>query len=242
LIDVVDANEDFDLAKFQKLAYKAIDNILKRGKLPIIAGGSGLYLQAIVDGYQLPDSKPDITLRKKQEIKKVSDLFLEINKLSPKLAQKINNSDRQNKRRLIRYLEILNSDKDIKIKSKKNRKYDALLIGLAPNREELKTKIKQRLISRLEKEAMIDEVKTLHQNGLSWKRLEEFGLEYKFISLFLQEKLKYEEMVEKLNIAIRQFAKRQMTWFRRWEKQGTKIIWLDKQDDLIKIIMQFKKG
>lgn len=228
LIDVVDPNKKFSLADYQILAYKAIDDILERGKLPIIVGGSGLYIQSIVDGYQLSNSKPDKRLRAELEKKSAIELFEKLKKINPGFANKLNNSDKNNKRRLIRYIEI-NSDRTKPDVFKNNfvsqKKYNFLLIGLTWPTEILYKRIHDRLIERLEKEDMISEVDHLHESGVSWKRLESFGLEYKFIAWYLQEKIDYETMVEKLFIAIRQFAKRQKSWFKRWEKQGAKIHW-----------------
>ncbi len=224
LIDVVDPKEQFSLAQYQKLAFEAIDNILFRNKLPILVGGSGLYLQAVVDNYDLSYIGRDEKLRKKLEKYSIEKLFQEVNKINPKFASKINESDRKNKRRLIRYIEILQKD-STELPKKNKPKYEAEIICLSPEKSKLEKRVYKRLLDRLEKEDMISEVEKLHKNGVSWKRLEDFGLEYKFISQYLQDKLEYDDMVEKLNIAIRKFAKRQMTWFRRWEKQGAKIEW-----------------
>ncbi len=239
LIDVATPDQNFNLADYQRLAFKAIDDILQRGKLPILVGGSGLYLQAIVDNYLLTPVNPDWNRRKTLEQKTDRALFEEIKKLSPDLAKKISQSDRKNKRRLVRYLEILKAGDKIKNISKQNPKYDCLLIGLAPDREELKQKIADRLSQRLERQGLVSEVENLHQNGLDWQRLDSFGLEYRFVSRYLQKKICYEELIKQLNIAIRQFAKRQMTWFRRWEKQGRKIFWLDSYDEIEKVIRKF---
>ena len=238
LIDVVSPKNRFDLAQYQKLAFQAIDDILKRGKLPILAGGSGLYLQAVIDNYKLSDAKKDLALRKKLEKLNAGELFKKLEKLSPNLAVKLNQSDKNNKRRLIRYLEILEQDKNFKSR-KGQKKYEALLIGLSYSGEILKQRIFKRLMDRLKEQNMIGEVENLRAKGLSWKRLEEFGLEYKFISLYLQGKLQYEEMVEKLNLAIFQFAKRQLTWFKRWEKQGVKINWLKDFKKIEKLTKEF---
>ena len=238
LIDVVNPKLRFDLAQYQKLAFAAIDDILGRGKLPILAGGSGLYLQAVIDNYKLSDAKKDLALRKKLEKLNAGELFKKLEKLSPNLAVKLNQSDKNNKRRLIRYLEILEQDKNFKSR-KGQKKYEALLIGLSYSGEILKQRIFKRLMDRLKEQNMIGEVENLRAKGLSWKRLEEFGLEYKFISLYLQGKLQYEEMVEKLNLAIFQFAKRQLTWFKRWEKQGVKINWLKDFKKIEKLTKEF---
>ena len=238
LIDVANPKEQFDLAQYQKLAFAAIDDILKRGKLPILAGGSGLYLQAVIDNYKLSDAKKDLALRKKLEKLNAGELFKKLEKLSPNLAVKLNQSDKNNKRRLIRYLEILEQDKNFKSR-KGQKKYEALLIGLSYSGEILKQRIFKRLMDRLKEQNMIGEVENLRAKGLSWKRLEEFGLEYKFISLYLQGKLQYEEMVEKLNLAIFQFAKRQLTWFKRWEKQGANINWVKDNKKIEKLVKDY---
>ena len=242
LIDVVNPNTKFHLAKYQKLAFRAIEDILKRGKTPIIVGGTGLYLQAVVDNYNLSGAEPDKELREKLEKKTAEELFLELKKINSKFADKLNNSDKNNKRRLIRYIEICQGGiaNPIGFPISENRHF--LLLGLTWPREILKERIYKRLIDRLEKEDMIGEVKNLHQErGVAWKRLESFGLEYKFISKYLQGKFKYDEMVEKLNIASRQFSKKQMSWFKRWEKQGRKINWVKNEKEAEKLVEKFLK-
>jgi len=238
LIDVANPKEQFDLAQYQKMAFRAIDDILKRGKLPILAGGSGLYLQAVVENYKLSEAKKDLALRKKLEKLSAAELFNKLKKLVPKMAVKLNQSDKNNKRRLIRYLEIVGQDHNFKSRAGK-RKYNALIIGVNFSRDILKQRIFKRLLERLKEQNMIGEVERLHEQGLSWKRLEDFGLEYKFVSLYLEGELQYEEMVEKLNLAIYQFAKRQMTWFKRWEKQGAKINWLKDFKKIEKLTKEF---
>ena len=113
------------------------------------------------------------------------------------------------------------------------------MIGLRWPRDELKKRIHERLVDRLENQGMIEEVERLHKEGVSWKRLIDFGLEYKYISLYLQGKLEYNEMVEKLSIAIKQFAKKQMTWFRRWQRQGRKIFWIESRGEAEKLVKKF---
>ncbi len=254
MIDVADPSEEFSLAHYQKLAYSAIDDVLQRGKLPIIVGGSGLYLQAVVDGYELSSAKPDLGLREELEKKTVDDLYCELLKINHDFAEKINNSDRNNKRRLIRYIEIgttnvnannkdgsrINTDlKTDLYKSGTTGRYEALILGLSLSKEELHERIYKRIIDRLENEDMMGEVDRLHDKGVSWKRLESFGLEYKFLSWHLQEKIDYNEMVEQLFLKTKQFAKRQMTWFKRWEKQGTEINWVDTEEAAVKKIKNF---
>lgn len=237
LIDVVSPKTEFNLAKYQKLAYKAIDDILGRGKLPILVGGSGLYLQAVIDGYLLSRVKPEKKLRERLEKMSVEKLFAYLQKLDKKAAREMNESDRKNPRRLIRKIEMIKSGEGRIIKGEK--KYDALILGIKPEVEEMEKRIYKRLIERLKKENMVGEVRKLRKQGVSWKKLERFGLEYRFIALYLQKKLNYDEMVEQLFIAIRQFAKRQLTWFQRWEGQGEMMYWVQNKKEAEKLVKDF---
>lgn len=218
LIDVVSPNTEFNLAKYQKLALKAMADIIKRGKLPIIVGGTGLYLQALVDNYRLSSVKPDLGKRRELEALSREELFQRLEKLKPDFAHKLNNSDKNNPRRLVRYLEILEQGSSLEMK--KESPYDFLILGLTYPDEVLRERIIKRINNRLEHEDMLGEVKRLHVEGVSWRRLLSFGLEYKFLSQYLLEKLDYESMLQKLSDASYRFAKRQKTWFKRWEKQG----------------------
>ncbi|MFA4834105.1 MAG: tRNA (adenosine(37)-N6)-dimethylallyltransferase MiaA [Patescibacteria group bacterium] len=245
LIDIVNPNTKFSLAKYQKLAFRAISDILKRGKTPIIVGGTGLYLQAVVDNYNLNGAKPDKGLREELEKRSAEELFLELKKINSKFVERLNDSEKKNKRRLIRYIEVMQNKSGGGIANPTGfpipKKYDFLLLGLTWPKEVLKERIYKRLVDRLERENMVDEIKKLHEEGVSWKRLESFGLEYKYISLYLEDKLSYEEMVEKLNVATRQFSKKQMTWFGRWEKQGRKIVWVENEKEAEKLTEKFLK-
>jgi len=238
LIDVVSPKKQFDLASYQKLAFAAIDDILSRGKLPILTGGSGLYLQAVVENFKLSDAKKNSAARAAAEELSADELFSKLEKLAPKMALRLNQSDKNNKRRLVRYLEILEQNESLK-RENGRRKYDAMIIGLDCPRSVLKQRIAKRITDRLEGQKMVEEVEKLKVDGLSWKRLESFGLEYKFISLYLQKKLTYEDMTEKLTIATNQFSKRQATWFKRWEKQGAKINWLSDEAEIEKLVKKF---
>ncbi len=226
LIDIVNPNTKFNLARYQKLAYKSISEIVKRGNLPFVVGGSGLYLQAVADNYVLSAVKEDKERRRELEKLSVSELFALLLKLKPEFAAKLNNSDKNNKRRLIRYLEITSQDNNFSAR-RSEAPYDFLIMGINISDEKMREKIEQRLDLRLEKEGLIEEVKRLHEQGVSYPRLISFGLEYKFIASFLQGKISRAEMRDKLAIAIYRFAKRQKTWFRRWEKQGKNIIWVN---------------
>jgi len=234
LIDVVSPNDDFNLAKYKELANKALVDICKRNKLPIIVGGTGLYLQALVDNYDLSAIKPNLIKRKELEVLNRENLYLRLEKLKPEFARKLNNSDKLNPRRLVRYLEIFEQGGEL---SKKNESdYDFLLIGLDWPDGVLRERIIKRIKDRLDNEGMVDEVSRLNDEGVSWQKLISFGLEYKFISYYLLDKLSYEEMIEKLSNASYRFAKRQKTWFKRWEKQGRKIHWLQNLEEAEDII------
>jgi len=233
-IDIVSPKTEFNLAKYQRLAYKAINDILRRGKLPILVGGTGLYLQAVVDGYNLSGAhphtikgagvKPDKKLRASLEKKSV----VELRKILKKLDQQFKMQP-DNKRYLIRYIEMVKKTKMPlkKLLTASGSQYDCLILGINLPRPEINKRVDERLMVRIKKQGMMEEVKRLHKEGVNWQRLENFGLEYKFVSQYLQGKMDKDEMIAKLAVASHQFAKRQMTWWRRWERQGREIRWVD---------------
>lgn len=239
LIDVADPKKGFDLARYQKLAFRAIQDVLKCGHLPIVVGGSGLYLQALVDNYSLDRGRIRSPQRVKWEKWSVRHLFRELVRLKPDFAGRLNNSDKNNPRRLVRYLEIAESGDLDKIR-KRETPYNFILLGLTWSDAVLRERINFRILERLEKEGMIAEVKELNEQGLSWEKLKSFGLEYKFISQHLLGELTYSEMVEKLSIASYRFAKRQKTWFKRWEKQGAKIKWIKDSKEAEKEVKKWR--
>jgi len=236
LIDVVNPEDEFNLLKYQKLANKAIKNILSRGKLPIIAGGTGLYLQAIVDGYQLDKNAPNPKRRAELTAMTVAELYKILEKEKPEFAANINNSDKNNPRRLIRYIEIMESGETPKTVSKKTVPYDFLLLGLQQDDDTMRARIIKRIKDRLNNEDMVGEVERLVDEGIPYTRLNSFGLEYRHIAWYLQDKLDYDDMVERLGLATYRFAKRQKTWFKRWQKQGRIINWVDDLKSAKKII------
>jgi tRNA dimethylallyltransferase len=241
LIDVVDPKDIFSVAEYQRQAFWAIEDVLQRGKLPIIVGGSGQYLEAVVENYQLADIKPNMAARAENENKSAEELFAELEKKNPAFAAKLNNSDKNNKRRLIRYLEVFSQSKisNTEPRATRPRAYNFLLLGLTFPKEVLAERIHRRLIERLENENMIQEISDLHdKTGLSWERLESFGLEYKFVAQYLQEKIDYDQMVELLDRAINQFTKKQLTWFKRWEKKRP-INWITDRQEAEKLINDF---
>ena len=246
LLDVASPKKRFSVAQYQKLAFHAIEKIRKKGKIPILCGGTGFYIQAVVDGISIPEVKPDWKLRKKLEKKSNEELFKILKKLDSNRAKNI---DKNNPRRLIRAIEIVKKTKKPIPAIKSYPQFDVLLIGIKKSQKELEKLIAKRLQKRL-KAGMMAEIKKLKKQGISWKRLEEFGLEYRWIAKYLRlslqwrlslKKLKYQEMTKKLQKDIEHFAKRQMTWFKKMGKNH-KIHWIRNQKDAERLIKNFLKN
>ena len=238
LLDVANPKKRFSVAQFQKQAKQAIKKIQIKGKLPFLVGGTGFYIQSIVDGIVLPEVKPNWVLRSKLEKKSNEELFIMLKKLDPRRAQNI---DSKNPHRLLRAIEIvLSTGKPVPQINQSPTSLEILQIGIKKDGKELAKLINKRLAARLKNNAMINEVKNLHdKTKISWKRLEEFGLEYKFVAQYLQGKIDYKEMQQKIQTESEHFAKRQMTWFRRMEHQGIKIHWNKNDKEIKKTIKQF---
>ena len=215
LLDVANPKTRFTVSQYQKLGLKAIKSIQKKDKLPILVGGTGFYIQSIVDGIVIPEVKPDWNLRKKLEKKSNEELYKMLLAKDPERAKNI---DKQNPRRLIRALEIVlktgHPIPPLVPRCRRSGNFDVLQIGVKKSPEELKKLINKRLFKRLKNNTLQNEVKKLRK-FLSWKRLEEFGLEYRFVAQYLQNKLTYQEMLNKIQIESEHFVKRQMTWFKR---------------------------
>ncbi len=210
LLDVVGPKKKFSVSDFQKHGEKAIQKILNKNKTPIICGGTGFYIDALVSGNVFPEVPPNSKLRKSLEKKSAASLFKELLKFDSKRAQTI---DQNNKVRLIRAIEIvkaLGKVPEIKTESK----YEVLKIGVCFRKEIIQKRIHDRLVKRI-KMGMLREAEKLHANSVSWKRMDELGLEYRYLALYLQKKITKEEMITKLNTKIWHYAKRQMTWFKR---------------------------
>lgn len=222
LLDIVQPKTKFNVEKFKKLAQKKIKEIADRGHLPILAGGTGFWIDALLFNHNFPNVPENKKLRDALAKLSAEKLFSKLKKLNPQQAENI---DPKNKVRLIRAIEIASTKHQLKPLSDEIA-YDALLIGLDLPTEDLYKKIDLRIEKRL-RQGMIKEVSKLHHAGVSWKRLESFGLEYKFIALFLQKKIATEtEMQKLLAYAIKHYAKRQRTWFKRhknihWLSPGT---------------------
>lgn len=218
MLDVVSPKKVFTVSDFQKLAEKKIKDILARGKTPIICGGTGFYIDAVTSGTVLPEVPPNKKLRDTLGKKSAEQLSKMLEKLDPTRSKNI---DKNNKVRLIRAIEIVKALGEVP-KVKNESKYEVMKIGLTLPDEILKEKIKVRLISRIKK-GMLREIKKLHDKGVTWKRMHDLGLEYRYGALYLQKKISKAEMIEKLNTEIWHYAKRQKTWFKR----DKDTIWID---------------
>ncbi|MGI6320811.1 MAG: tRNA (adenosine(37)-N6)-dimethylallyltransferase MiaA [Bacteroidales bacterium] len=232
LVDIADAGEEFNLFQFQKEFYKAYEDIILREKTPILCGGTGLYLESIIKPYPFVEVPENKELRDKFKNKTLEEI---VDYLST-LRELHNKSDTTDRERAIRAAEIALYNKENSDKIKAPKALPMKVYGLDYPRNEVRARITKRLNERL-KLGMIEEVEKLVEMGVSHKQLQLYGLEYKHISLYLLDELKFDEMRNLLNIAIHQFAKRQMTWFRRMERQGMKINWL-KPDQIVEDILR----
>lgn len=234
MIDIVSPKTDFNVAKFKKRADKHIEDILRRGMIPIICGGTGFWIQAIVDDIIYPEVKPNWKLREKLEKSSPIQLFSMLKKLDPERAENI---DAKNPVRLIRAIEICNAIGKVPTTKYKIRgtRYQFLQIGINREKEILHQRIKLNVAQRF-KNGMIAEVEKLHTKGVSWKKIMSFGLSYKLIPMYLKgEILSKEELLEKIYLAEKNYAKRQMTWFKR----NSNIKWLIDYKDIEKEVKKF---
>lgn len=222
LIDIVDAGTKFDLYQYQKAFEKAYKDIIDRGGIPILCGGSGLYLEAATCGYSIPDVPQSPELRAELEAKSTEELISMLAGLKPLH----NKTDIDTRKRLIRALEIAIWQKDHKVENTSYLPKKTYYIGTLVSREERNRRIDARLDARIA-EGMADEVKGLLDSGIPAENLTYYGLEYKFVTQYVLGVLSLEEMKTLLGNAIHQFAKRQMTWFRGMERKGIKIHWVE---------------
>lgn len=262
LLDVADPRKQFTVERYRLLAKHAIIDIQKRGKLPIICGGTGFYIDAVLNGSPFPEVPPNPALRKRLSKKSLPQLLAMLRKLDFNRWTMIdaNPSDKKNARRLIRAIEIAQGSKralrleGVRLAVSDDRRvdgppaetnrtgaraiplhvnYDARSIGIKIPVDKLRVRIRARLLKRI-KTGMIEEVRRLHakrnsrnpNGGLSWKRLDELGLEYRYVARYLQGNMTKQEMIDKLAIEIGRYSKRQMTW---WKRNGS-IKWLNLAD------------
>ncbi|HOK01721.1 MAG TPA: tRNA (adenosine(37)-N6)-dimethylallyltransferase MiaA [Spirochaetota bacterium] len=224
LIDIVSPFEDYNLFRYIKDFNKSYEDIVSRKKFPILCGGSGLYIEAALKGYNLPDAPENKSLREELELLTKEEL---ISMLREQSTEIYNNTDISSKRRIIRGIEIALYMKENKITtSPKNTDLKPIVIGISLPREELIARIDERLEKRLN-QGMIDEVKSLIEKGVPLEKLYKLGLEYRYCSMYLNNQINYDDMVLKLKTEIHRFSKRQMTWFRGMGKRGIPIQWID---------------
>jgi tRNA dimethylallyltransferase len=226
LTDVTHPETTFSVQDFKILATKAIEDIKNKGKIPIIVGGTGFYIDVLVTDVSLPEVPPNLELRQKLETLSTSELVKMLEQADKDRSQTI---DKNNRIRLVRAIEIATALGSVP-KIIPHQKYDPIFIGIQWPKEVLNQRIYDRLMKRLH-QGMTDEVQKLHNDGLSWERLFSLGLEYRYVSLYLQGKMNKEEMIEKLFTAIKQYSKRQMTWFKR----NKKINWVHGEEDFSEI-------
>ncbi len=210
LLDCVSPRRQFTAAEYVKKARAAISKIAARGKLPIVCGGTAFYIDALLGAATPAPVPPNLNLREKLEKETTENLFKKIQKLDPARAKKI---DAKNRRRLIRAIEIAYALGKIPT-PQKTIFYDAIKIGITLPSNQMKERIKKRLVARMKK-GVIAEARNLHGKGLSWKRMDALGLEYRFLARYLQKQISKQELAAQLETAIWRYAKRQMTWWKR---------------------------
>jgi len=226
LIDVVAPGEEYNLHRFMQDARRAIADIAARGKLPLIVGGTPLYINALLENYQLPGGAPDADLR--QSLAQFTDreLAARLQSLAPELYAR---TDRTQRRRLLRALEIAAAAKTEHARNGLPYRLKPLLLAPLFPRSQVHARIAQRLQARLN-DGLLTEVQRLHDQGLAWERLEALGLEYRFAALFLQGRLPREQFESSLLARIRRLCRAQDIWFRKMERAGWQIHWIPQGD------------
>ena len=241
LIDIREPGTKYNLFEYQQDFFDAYQDIRSRGKVPILCGGTGLYIEAVLKGYHLSPVPQNQELRNRLEGKTLTELTQMLTELKQKTGSNMHNTtDVDSCQRAIRAIEIETYNIEHPTPRRELPPVDSIIIGIDIDRELRREKITRRLKARLD-EGMVDEVKALLEEGISPEDLIYYGLEYKFVTEYLIGQTSYDEMFTRLEIAIHQFAKRQMTWFRGMERRGFKIHWIDAtlpMDEKIEIIKQ----
>lgn len=236
LLDIVDAGEKYNLFEFQRDFLSSYEDIRQRGAFPIMCGGSGLYVESVLKGYRLLPVPENTGLRAELEEKSLEELTA----LLATYKQLHNNTDTDSKKRAIRAIEIEEYYRTCPVEERYFPQIKALTVGVMVDREVRRERISRRLRERLDN-GMVEEVKGLLDSGLEPEQLIYYGLEYKYLTLYLTGAMEYDEMVSGLEVAIHQFAKRQMTWFRGMEKRGVDIHWLDASKPMPELVGQIKE-
>ena len=230
LIDLVDPDYEFNLFEYQRAFYRVFDDIRKRGVLPVLVGGTGLYIEAVTKKYDLPEALGESAESRIEELMGFGMDFLRKRFFELRNEPPHNVTDLEEKTRLVRAIVI----EEQRLSHSGGRRSDdaaltPFIVGIRAERTLLRRLIRRRLLDRIER-GLIDEVKNLYEGGISWRRLDSLGLEYSYVSRHLQGELSRGDMVEMLSVKIGQFAKRQETWFRRMERRGALIHWIDLGD------------
>lgn len=241
LIDIVEPGTKYNLFEYQRDFLEAYNDIRSRGKNVILCGGTGLYIESVLKGYRLIPVPENKELRHKLEGKSLLELTSILERLKAENNSNMHNStDVDTSKRAIRAIEIEMAYKEAHIEERAFPKIDNVIIGVGIDRDLRRMKITRRLDQRLH-DGMVDEVKSLLDSGIPADDLIYYGLEYKFVTEYILGKSTFEEMHRSLEIAIHQFAKRQMTWFRGMERRGFTIHWIDAADSMEEKINEIKK-
>lgn len=241
LIDIVEPGTKYNLFEYQRDFLEAYNDIRSRGKNVILCGGTGLYIESVLKGYRLIPVPENKELRHKLEGKSLLELTSILERLKAENNSNMHNStDVDTSKRAIRAIEIEMAYKEAHIEERTFPKIDNVIIGVGIDRDSRRMKITRRLDQRLQ-DGMVDEVKSLLDSGIPADDLIYYGLEYKFVTEYILGKSTFEEMHRSLEIAIHQFAKRQMTWFRGMERRGFTIHWIDAADSMEEKINEIKK-
>ena len=242
LIDIVDPGYEYNIFDFQQNVIDAYQEITNKNKLAIMAGGSALYVDSILKGYRLIEVPENIALRASLATLSHDDLVNKLQQLKPSLH---NTTDLIDRDRLVRAIEIAQGEHDAQGSHNDFPELKPLIFAIRWPREVIRQRITERLKVRME-QGLIEEVAQLHAQGVSWETLYFYGLEYRFIAQHLQGQLSKNDCFQKLNSAIHQFSKKQDTWLRRLERNGTNIHWLDGDKDVlaqaVKIVANYSKS
>ena len=223
LIDILDAGGEFSVFEFQRRFLDALADINARGMLPILCGGSGMYLDAALRGYQMIEVPHDDSLRSELASKSGAELVEKLLRIKPALH---NSTDLLNRERTVRAIEIAREEIARGPAIAMQPRLQSVVIGIHWERETLRQRITNRLRERLEN-GLIEEVEHLHASGVEWERLDYYGLEYRYVGSFLRGDMNRNDLFQRLNSAIHNFAKRQGNWFRRMERHGVAINWIE---------------
>lgn len=234
LLDVASPKEQYTVVDWKRSALNITRDIIQRGHAPIVCGGTGLYIQSIVDNISFPEVAPNKILRETLETKTPEELCAMLESLD---TERLKTIDRDNPRRLIRAIEIATEIGRVPVQ-KSEPLFETLQIGLTVPRDELRERIHTRLYKRMDG-GLVEEAENLHKNGLSYERMIELGLEYRYLALYLQKELSREEMLERLETEISKYAKRQETWFKR----DKRIQWFapSEEDEIKEVVREFLK-